>query len=179
MNRDLVLVLVLFLILCLPIALVPILVLRLRGRRLEDATNLGASPSEWKQADREQRRRVWRTVIRGEPAATPQDAQLALVVIDWKLAQRQRTRLLHPIHLAFTAFLVIGIVFSLARGGGFSLAILPFLALSAYGLFANRNLEERLKRARSLNERLAALAPEMQNDPIRHRAATGANRVYW
>ena len=176
---DVVLVLVLFLFLCLPIALVPILVLRLRGKRLEDATDIGASPREWKQADREQRRRVWRTVVRGEPAATPQDAQLALVAIDWKLAQHQRMRLLHPIHVAFTAFLVIGIVFSLARGGGFSLAFLPFLALFAFGLFGNRNLEERLKRSRSLNERLAALAPEMQNDPIRHRAATGANRVYW
>lgn len=178
MSRDLALVLVLFVLICLPIALLPILVIRLRWKRLEDATSLGARPSEWKQADRAQRRRVWRAVIRGESATTPQDAQLALVVIDSKLAERKRTRLLKPIHLAFGAFLVIGIVLSVAHGEGFSLAYLPFLALFAFGLFANRNLEERLKRSRSLNEPLAALAPEAQNDPIRYRAATGVNRSY-
>jgi len=117
-------------------------------------------------------------VIRGETATTPQDAQLALVVIDWKLTERKRTRWLKPIHLAFSAFLVIGIVLSVAHGEGFSLAYLPFLALLAFGLFSNRNHEERLKRSRSLNEPLAALAPEAQNDPIRYRTATGFNRGY-
>jgi hypothetical protein len=179
MSRDLALVLVIFVFLCLPIALLPILVVRLRGKRLEDATSLGARPSEWKQADRAQRRRVWRAVVRGETAITPEDAQLALVMIDWKLAQRRRMRLLTPISLAFSAFLVFGIILSIARGDGFSLVYLPFLALFAYGLFANRNIEERLKRSRSLNETLAALAPEARNDPIRYRTATGVNRSYW
>jgi hypothetical protein len=178
MSGDVALVLILFLLLCLPFALLPIFVARLRGKRLDDATSLGARPSEWKQADRAQRRRVWQAVVRGETATTPEDAQLALVVIDWRLAQRRRMRLLTPISLALSVFLLFGIVLSIARGDGFSLAYLPFLALFAYGLFANRNIEERLKRSRNLNERLAALAPGAQNDLIRDRAANAVKRGY-
>ena len=175
MSQDRALVLGIFLLVLLPIALLPIFVLRLRGKRLDD-TSLGTLPSEWKRADRAQKLRVWKAVRRGEPTTTPQDAQLALVLIDWQLAQRRKTRPLRLIHLAFSAFLIIGIVFMAAHGAGFSLAYVPFLALVAYGLFGKRKLEERLNRSRSLNEQLAALAPKAQNDPPWGREKTGLDR---
>jgi hypothetical protein len=115
---------------------------------------------KWKSVPVEQRRRVVRSVARGEAVADPRDAPLALELIDKRerrlQAGRSRwfSRLFSGRHLViFACFALVGV--ALTRNYlVFGLTLFSALNLAALQAFLRRT-EKRTAAAREKNEQLA------------------------
>jgi hypothetical protein len=112
---------------------------------------------QWKKVDRKRRRRIARSVRRGEAVADPRDAALALELID---AQRrltrdhgQRRRWIHRVHYVLLALLAVSVVLTRADLKLAVFALLPIGYLLVMQLFVRR-LQARVASAREKNEQL-------------------------
>ena len=111
----------------------------------------------WKKVDPGRRRRIARSVRRGEAVADPRDAALALELID---AQRRftgdrdhRRRWMHRGHYLFLALLAVSLALTTPDLKVACLALLPAGYLLAMRLIVHR-LEARVASAREKNEQL-------------------------